>query len=155
LHRRVATLLALLLSILAPASCGEDGGDGSDRQAASSAAESHVDPASFPETAEGQIRSLHARFVNVLNGGDVESVCDLTTRKGQRQWAEGAKSCQEGVEVFYDSAAGPPQSRPRVLEVSVDGDRAVATTSSEGGGIYPARFRIEDGLWKVDQGGAP
>jgi hypothetical protein len=154
---RIAALMALLVLALGAASCGgDDGDDGDGGAAASTQPQDEVDPASFDNTPEGQIRELHAKFINVFYEKDVETVCDLTTRKGQRQWAKGpAKSCEDGLTKFYDSVSGLAKNRPRVLKVRIDGNRALATTRVKGSQNYPVQFRKEDGEWKMDAGGSP
>jgi hypothetical protein len=154
---RLAALMALLVLALGAASCGgDDGDDGDDGAAAKAQSQGEVDPASFDDSPEGQIRALHARFINVFYDKDLETVCDLTTRKGKRQWAEGpATSCEDGLKRFFDSVSGLAKNRPRVLRVRIDGDRALATTRVKGSQVYPVQFRKEDGEWKMDAGGAP
>lgn len=155
---RVAALMALLVLALGTASCGDDDADDGDGGAAAntqSQSQDEVDPASFDDSPEGQIRALHAAFINAFYDKDVETVCDLTTRKGQRLWARGAKSCEDGLKKFYDSVSGLGKNRPRVLKVRIDGQRALATTQVKGNDVYPVQFRKQSGEWKMDAGGGP
>lgn len=156
---RMAALIALLALALGAAACGDDddGDSGDSGAAAQSQTESQdrLDPASFDtSTPEGQIKAAHAEFINVFYTMDAKRICELTSRKGQREWRGKTGSCEAGVKAFFDGIQGLAKNKPRITEVRIDGSRALAKTRVKGSKVYPAPFVKEDGEWKVDGGGS-
>ena len=152
---RVAALAALLVLALGAASCGDDDDGGGDAGAsAQSQSQGALDPASFDDSPEGQVRAAHARMVNVVYSEHPERLCEFSSRKAQREWISGkADSCEEGVKTFYDTLQKLSKDRPRVLKVRIQGRRALARTQVKGSNVYSSVFVKEDGEWKLDKGG--
>jgi hypothetical protein len=150
---RAAALAALLALALGAASCGDDddGGD-SGGAAAQTRQQGELDPASFDNTPEGQIRAAHARYVNIVYSDHPERICQFSSAKAKREWRGKADSCEEGVKAYYDAGLGLSKDKPRVLKVRIDGPRAVAHTQVKGSNVYTSKFLKEDGQWKLDQG---
>lgn len=154
---RAAALIALLVLALGAAACGDDddGGNGGNAAAGQSESQDKLDPAAFDtSTPEGQIKAAHAEFINVFYTKDAERICELSSRKAQREWKAKTKSCEAGVKSFFDGIQSLAKNRPRVIEVRIDGPRALAQTRVKGSQVYPAPFVKENGEWKIDGGGA-
>lgn len=158
LRYRAAALAALLVLGLGAASCGDDDDDGGDggngRAAAQTQSQGDVDPASFDNTPEGQIRALHARAVNAIYSKDPERICQLSSDSAQRKWRGKNDSCEEGVKAYYKSIQSLSKDRPRIVKVRIQGSRALAQTRVKGSNIYASPFVKEDGEWKLDAGGS-
>lgn len=154
---RVAALLALLVLALGAAACGDDEADGGDGGGSGGGSvpqsQQPLDPASFDSSPEGQVEAAHAEFINVFYTKDADRICALSSKKAQRQWRGKLDSCQAGVDAFFKGINKLAADRPRVIDVRIDGPRALAQTRVKGSKVYPAPFVKEDGQWKVDGGG--
>jgi hypothetical protein len=152
---RALLLLALLALTLGAAACGDDDdGDNATAQGQGSGQPQEVDDsAPVSGSPKEQIEASFDRFTDAFYTEDPESICALLSRKGQRDWGKKAGSCEEGVEAYFDSIQKLSKAQPKVIDVRVDGSRALAKTQIKGGGVYPVPFIKEDGEWKPNAGG--
>jgi hypothetical protein len=156
---RLIALLALLMLALGAASCGDDDDDGGNGGGGDAAAQGQSqddggDPVPVDNSPEGQIRAAHTKFIEVFYEKDPGPICDLLSRKGQRDWTtKKAKTCEEGVESFFNNIQDLGKKRPRITDVRVDGNQALANTRVKGSAVYPVPFIKENGEWKINAGG--
>jgi hypothetical protein len=148
-------VLALLALTLGAAACGDDD-DGDNATAGQDDGQPQDIDTTTPLTGtpKEQITAAYDRFTDVYYTKDPDAICALLSRKGQRDWAKKAESCEQGVKKYFDSIQMLSKTQPKVVDVRVDGSRALAKTQIKGGGVYPVPFIKEDGEWKPNTGGA-
>ena len=99
---RFMALLALIALALGAASCGGDDDDGGSAGGGDAAAQGQSqdsgDPVPVDNSPEGQIRAAHTKFIDVFYKKEPGPICDLLSRKGQREWiTKTAKTCEAGL----------------------------------------------------------
>lgn len=150
-------LLALLVLALGVVACGDDDGDsggGGGNAAAQGQSQDSEDPVPVDNSPEGQIRAAHIEFIDVFYKKEPGPICDLLSRKGQREWiTKTAKTCEAGVKEFFGGIAGLAPNKPKIIDVRIDGKQALAKTRVKGSSVYPVPFIKEDGVWKINAGG--
>jgi hypothetical protein len=157
LKLRFMALLALLVLALGATACGDDDGDGGGggNAAAQGQSQDGEDPVPVDNSPEGQIRAAHTKFIDVFYEKEPGPICDLLSRKGQREWrTKTAKTCEEGVAEFFKSISGLAKNKPKVTGMRIDGNQALVKTRVKGSSTYPVPFIKEDGEWKINAGGS-
>lgn len=166
--RSLALAAAILVAAML-AACGDSGdsdsGDGGQR--AADVANGPVDggpdgdagdakDAGDPE-AEREIRALYAELADAFYGNDPEGLCSLLTKSAQQQLgalSEPPTTCvNRAREIIEQNQKGSPGGgRPRIVSLTVNGDRARALAKAPRTLRYPVPFVKVDGTWKVDGG---
>lgn len=109
---------------------------------------------------EERIRDVVTAAQAALEAGDVDEVCSLLTAPARAHVASVAhgsdpsKTCATELvpiaRAMRREARAHPIPPPRVIAVSVDGDRAVARVRIAHGIATRVPFAIEDGEWRAD-----
>ncbi|MEX1141484.1 MAG: hypothetical protein WD993_08595 [Thermoleophilaceae bacterium] len=109
---------------------------------------------------EDRIRDVADGVQAALAEGDVDGVCSRLTTPARAQVASvahgggPAKTCATElvpiVRAMRREARAHPLPPPRVVRVSVDGDRAVAELRITRGIATKVPFAVEDGEWRAD-----
>ena len=145
---------------LAVSGCGSgDDADGDAGGSGDAAAKTSEQPPAARDsgTPEDRIRATYAALIDAFYDHDAAEFCALMSEAGKRQMIEatGAKDCETHVDklVALDKTGRPGDAKPKLVKVTVRGDRALAVAKTPRSLRYGVKFAQEGDTWVVD--GAP
>jgi hypothetical protein len=159
----MAVLVAAVMALgLGACGGGDSDGDGADQQAADAgpraaaeqaAPERSSDPAG--EAAVSDAEGAYAAFIDYLNWESGGGACDRITSSFKRTvGAAGPRqNCLRRMEAIF-SAPGTVKGKRKVLDVKVNGDKAILTVRSKTGATYKIPMANVGGQWQIN-GGQP
>ncbi|HEY0714329.1 MAG TPA: hypothetical protein VGF45_16725 [Polyangia bacterium] len=155
---RLLTLVTVLALGAGALACGSDP-DGDDAKNDSARAANST-TASVPTRSGGdpdgtpdeQVRATYDTLVDALYAKKTQSVCDLLTPAAEKRLAE-KSTCAKKLTNFIDSLGGGLiKDRPKVIKVTIRGDRALARAKTRKSNAYTIPFLNNNGTWQIDGG---
>lgn len=106
------------------------------------------------EAEEKQVRSAYAQLQARFEAKDTSGVCARISRKAKRQVGSMAHTqpttCQRDVRQLFKWIKTDATARPKLLRVTVDGDKATVRTRLSESSTGRIPFVEEDDKWKLD-----
>lgn len=147
----VAALAAVAVAMSACSNSGDDElSSAGSQQDPRNGADAGGHPA--PGTPEYELLSSYGLFADFLEAGSPSAICAKLTPAFQRRLA-GAAECEDRMLTLFARGA-PTTARRRVVDVKLEGDRAVATVRVRHRAPHTVRLVRKDDTWLVDGGGA-
>lgn len=165
---RIATIVLTGIACLALGGCGDDSsaGRGSDPQqrtttsATTATTPGDEDIDSGPaDSASGSVdaeaaRAVAQRYIDAVDDGDSNAICDLLSDEGQRDFAEAAEGgCDADLAAWLrdEPETAGVFARIRVGDAVTDGDRAtvILTVPGENAGVAHLERDDPAAEWKV------
>jgi hypothetical protein len=155
IRTRLLALVAVLSLAVGVTACG-DSDDGDSSASTGGGASADTSPGGSSDAAatpEGEVKAAYEQLLDNFKAGKAQAACALLTARGKEQTAQIAgpdyPTCEKVVKGLSERIN--PRFRPRVVNVRVNGKRAVATvkTGEEVRGNYI--FANSGGSWKLDQ----
>jgi hypothetical protein len=149
---RLGALATIVVLAVVPAGCGGEDDDPSARGDAPKTAGSGNPGDPERGSAEWDIVSRYAGFVDFVGFESAPGVCSRMTRNLMKDLGGGnARACTRRVERLFAAKRIPAGDR-KVLEVDANGAHATAKVKSARGGTHTVRFAREKQEWKIDGG---
>jgi hypothetical protein len=150
---RVVAVAAAAALALAIGACGgsDDGGGGDPDTGAGGTKPVSTEIGGSPEQ---QIKKTYDLLVKYIYSGQGERACDLMTPRIQRFFERSGKTT-DSCAAFWEkirSKLPKDDTRPRILSLKVNGNKAVAQTKHGQYEVYPVPFVKRDGEWRMNGG---
>lgn len=154
---RIAALVAALVLAFGAGACGgsDDDGDAANVSAQDGAGQADGGGAATPEE---EIRTLYTSFIQSMYKKDVKDMCGKITPEGQKRFVKQTeqlittgKTCTSRLKAMLD-AWELGESKPRIVKMDVNGDKATILTRTGDSERYPVTFVKANGEWKINGG---